>query len=253
MPSFWVEKEDVEADQLVLRGDEAHHLYRVRRQQVGDIIDVVDGEGHFFRVRLAEIGRSEVVGDIVERCQERGERDVRLFLAPALLKGQRFDGIVEKATEVGVVAIWPIYTERGIVRGKSESKIDRWQRLARAATKQCSRSRCPELLVPEAFDRVVERLLSECDAVFMGALGGQMLSLLSLDICDEAKTIGLLIGPEGGFSPAEISRAQYMGVCCFSWGASTLRADTASVVLAALLLNECERRAAHGQRGDHGN
>ena len=125
MPSFWVELEDVGVDQLVLLGDEAHHLYRVRRQQIGDVIEVVDGDGLFFRVRLTELGRSAVVGDIVERYEERGERSVRLFLAPALLKGQRFDGIVEKATEVGVAAIWPMWSERGIARNKSEGKIDR--------------------------------------------------------------------------------------------------------------------------------
>jgi len=246
MPSFWVEVEDIDGDQLVLRGDEAHHLYRVRRQQVGDIIDVVDGDGHFFHVRLAEIGRSEVVGEIVERYEERGECSIRLVLAPALLKGQRFDGMVEKATEVGVAAIWPMYSERGIARGKSVSKIDRWQRLVRAATKQCGRSRCPQLSVPEVFERVVERMLKDCDQVFMGALGDGLPAFEGLGDSAGAQTIGLLIGPEGGFSPDEIAHARSMGICCFSWGASTLRADTASVVLGALLLNEYDRRAAHG-------
>ena len=246
MPSFWVEREDVGVDQLVLRGDEAHHLYRVRRQQIGDVIEVVDGDGLFFRVRLTELGRSAVVGDIVERYEERGERSVQLFLAPALLKGQRFDGIVEKAKEVGVAAIWPMWSERGIARNKSEGKIDRWQRLARAATKQCARSRCPQIVAPEAFARVVENLLQACDVVFMGTLSEPLVSLDVHVNGEMAKTVGLLVGPEGGFAPGEIAHAQELGVRCFSWGSSTLRADTASIVLASLLINECERCATRG-------
>ncbi len=253
MPSFWVEQEDIGADQLVLRGEEAHHLYRVRRQQIGDVIEVVDGAGHFFCVRLTEISRSAVVGDIVERYEERGERGVRLFLAPALLKGQRFDGMIEKATEVGVAAIWPMWSERGIARNKSEGKIERWQRLAREATKQCARSRCPQITAPEAFERVVASLLQACDEVFMGTLSDPLVPLDRAGAEGGVNAVGLLIGPEGGFAPGEIVRAQEMGVRCFSWGVSTLRADTASVVLAALLIDEYERRTAHGQGGDHVN
>ncbi len=236
MPSFWVEREDVGESQLVLRGDEAHHLHRVRRQQLGDLVEVVDGEGHFYLARLVELGRNEVVADIVECRREYGESELQLTLAPALIKGQRFDFVIEKATEVGVVAISPVLSERGVVKNNSEHKLERWQRLARAATKQCARSRCPQVQQPSAFAAVLQALDRSCDLLLMAtpAVGGATLSR-----CLEGsgvKKVGLFIGPEGGFSPAEIERALAMGVHCFSWGSRVLRADTACVVLAALVL-----------------
>ena len=238
MASFWVASEDVLGDRLVLRGDEAHHLHKVRRQTVDDLIDVVDGAGHFYRVRLLEIQRDQALGEIVEHGVEVGEGPIQLVLAPALLKGQRFDVVLEKTTEVGVSAIWPVESERGVARTKSASKIERWHRLVRAAVKQCGRSRFPDIQQPAAFAEVVERLVTTCDAVYMGALGGEETQLWSNDTISAGASVGLLIGPEGGFSSGEIAFARERGVRVFGWGERVLRADTASVVLAGLLLRE---------------
>ena len=241
MAAFWVDGSDVADEQLVLRGEEAHHVHKVRRQQIGDTIDAIDGEGHWYRARLVEIGRDRVIADIVERDVDTGESAVRFVLAPALLKGQRFDFVVEKATELGVAAIWPTLSERGVARAGSDAKVERWQRLARAAVKQCGRSRLPELAPPQAFSAVVERLVECCDAVFMGALSER--DALCGDVVGEGavSSAGLLVGPEGGFSPGEIALAQDLGVRVFCWGERVLRADTASIVLSGLLLSACAR------------
>ena len=238
MASFWVDSNDVLGDRLVLRGDEAHHLHKVRRQTVDDLIDVVDGEGHFYRVRLLEVERDRAVGEIVEHEVEVGEGPIKLILAPALLKGQRFDFVLEKATEVGVSAIWPVESERGVARTKSEAKIERWHRLVRAAVKQCGRSRFPDIDHPTPLASVVERLVATCDVVFMGALGDQLTEPWSSEKISPSLSVGLLIGPEGGFSLEEVAFARERGVSIFSWGARVLRADTASVLLSGLLLRE---------------
>ena len=145
---------------MILRGDEAHHLQRVRRQREGDVVEVVDGQGNFYLAKLVELSRNEVVADIVECRSEYGESVVQLVLAPALIKGQRFDFVVEKATEVGVAAIWPVLSERGIARKQSETKTERWSRLARAATKQCGRSRCPQIEKPDGLGEIIDKLLT---------------------------------------------------------------------------------------------
>ena len=110
MPGFWVEPEDVGESRLVLRGDEAHHLTRVRRYGPGDEVEAVDGVGCCYRVRVERVAPGVVEAEILARLPEKGESPVRLVLAPALLKGQRFDFIVEKATEVGVAAIMPLFS-----------------------------------------------------------------------------------------------------------------------------------------------
>ncbi len=239
--AFWVDSSDVFDGQLVLRGEEAHHVHKVRRQQIGDFIDAVDGEGHSYRAQLVEIGRDRVVAAVVEHGVDTGESPVRFVLAPALLKGQRFDFVVEKATELGVAAIWPTLSARGVARAGSDAKVERWQRLARAAVKQCGRSRLPQLKPPEAFDVVVRHLIESCDVVFMGALSESGTARVGIGGEEAVSSAGLLIGPEGGFSPGEIALAQGLGVRTFCWGERVLRADTASIVLSGLLLSACAR------------
>ena len=196
MPSFWVEEEDLGEDELVLRGDEAHHL-AVRRCREGDELEVIDGRGLFFLVRLRSFdGDGAARCDILSRLPGHGESRVELHLAAALIKGQRFDFVIEKATEIGVAAIDPMTTIRGVVSVPSASRLQRWQRLARSAAKQCGRSRVPELGSPASFESVVTTYRATCDRVVMavpGCAGGLAEALAAAD-GEGGRRIGLLIG-----------------------------------------------------------
>ena len=244
MPAFLVRPEDVDGELLVLRAAEAHHI-RVRRYRVGEEIDVIDGAGHTYRVRIGSVARDEVCGHILSCSGARGESPVQLSLAPALIKGQRFDFAVEKATEVGVVRIAPLLTERGVVRPESGNKTARWRRLIEAAAKQCGRSRLPALDEPMTLEAGIEALKAETDALLMASPEGGDVDLHAFMQEERPTRPGLLVGPEGGFSPAERELAHNAGVCVFSWGNRILRADTASVVLAALVLHEAQEAMTH--------
>lgn len=240
MPGFWVEPGDVSGETLILRGAEAHHLVRVRRHRVGERIDAVDGEGRYFEATITAVERDEVVCRILASWEERGESPVRLCLAPALVKGQRFDFVVEKATEIGVDSIAPLLVSRSVVRAGAGGKMARWERLIRAAVKQCGRSRLPEIHSPAPLTEVVERLQRQGRMILMATSGGDC-ELRELLAREPTPTLGLLIGPEGGFAPEEEEWVGQNGGHCFSWGERILRADTASVVLGALVLHEAER------------
>ena len=242
MPGFLVNPADIGDSHLCLRGDEAHHLTKVRRYRVGDEIDVVDGEGTYYRIRLTCLEAQEASGEILIRQHEYGESSVPLILAPALIKGQRFDFIVEKATEVGVVAIFPLITEYGIVQPGSDHKPERWRRLIRAATKQCGRSRLPTLEGPNDVVSTVGALRQDCGLVLLATPAAPMGILPKVMAKIEKTRIGLLVGPEGGFSAVEQNAAQAAGAVLFSWGERVLRADTASIVLSSLVLYEAERQ-----------
>ena len=239
MPGFWVEPEDVSGETLVLRGGEAHHLVRVRRHRVGERIDAVDGEGRYFEAVITAVERDEVVCRILARWEGRGESPVRLCLAPALVKGQRFDFVVEKATEIGVDSIAPLLVKRSVVRTGAGGKVERWERLVRAAVKQCGRSRLPQIHSPAPLAAVVERLQRQGRTILMASPGGDF-ELRDLLARERTPALGLLIGPEGGFAPEEEEWIRKNGGYCFSWGERILRADTASVVLGALVLHEAE-------------
>jgi 16S rRNA (uracil1498-N3)-methyltransferase len=247
MPAFWARPADVGQEELVLRGEEAHHLARVRRHRPGDLVEVIDGEGMLFRARVQAMEQDRVACRIVERLPEGGESRVRLCLAPALLKGTRFDWVVEKATEVGVDALWPLLSERTVVR--PGDRVERWQRLALEAAKQCGRARWPRIRAPLGLEQALEGMRAVCDLVLMAVAE----EAPALGKCLEGKRPtrpGLFIGPEGGFSAAEQERARRAGVEFFTWGPRTLRADTAAVVLAALVLHEAENMARGLNQGE---
>ena len=163
MPGFLVQPEDVRGDILVLREQEAHHLARVRRLRPDDRIEVIDGLGHCYQVRVAAVARAEVHCEILGCRDECGENPVQLSLAPALVKGARFDSIVEKATEIGVGCIAPVIADRGVVQPGTGNKIERWRRLIRAAAKQCGRSRLPVLYPPAPLEVVLDCLRRRSD------------------------------------------------------------------------------------------
>ena len=241
MPAFLVRPEDVGGQRLVLRAAEASHLVQVRRHRVGQEIEVVDGRGLFYRVRIVDIEPDVVCCQILDRREGRGESMVQLNLAPALLKGQRFDFVVEKATEIGVSRIVPLLSERGVVKAGSGNKIERWQRLAGAAAKQCGRSHLPDIEQPAPLGEVIKTFREENDLVLMATPGLPDQSFRQYFKRGNCRRLGLLIGPEGGFAPGEQELAKEAGVGLFSWGERILRADTASIVLGALLLHESEQ------------
>ena len=245
MAGFLVDPADVQDGTLVLRGEEAHHLVRVRRHRQGEVVEVIDGAGNWYQVRIESLGRDEVGARILDHQQGRGESPVRLTLAAALVKGQRFDFLIEKATELGVAELVPLLTERGVVRPGSEHKPARWDHLARAALKQCGRSRLPIITAPAGLGEVVGAGVGDGQQVLLAVpTGGE-----TLRSCLEARRAGrvlLAVGPEGGFSPAEVAEARRQGARVFSWGNRVLRSETAGMVLAALVLHEAEHSLEKG-------
>ena len=252
MSVFLVLPEDVWGDILVLRNQEAHHLARVRRLRPDDRIEVIDGLGHCYQVRVAAIARAEVRCEILSCRDECGENPVQLSLAPALVKGARFDSIVEKATEIGVGCIAPVIADRGVVQPGTGNKIERWRRLIRAAAKQCGRSRLPVLYSPAPLEVVLDCLRRRSDFLLMASPQepGQEPGPHLRECVAAARPMrpGLLIGPEGGFTRAEREKAINLGATVFSWGERTMRTDTASCVLAALVLHEAEQAQGTGRR-----
>lgn len=238
--AFFVETDAVDGDRLLLVEEEAHHV-RVRRYREGDMIDVIDGEGCAYRVRIDGMTGKRVEAQIVERHLEWGESPVCLHLAAAVPKGSRFDLVIEKGTEVGVASIFPVLTERGVARPAGDSRrVDRWHRLAREAAKQCGRSRVPRLAEPMALPIVADALARQCSRLLVASAAGAM--PLAEALSGENGPIGLFIGPEGGFESAEYAALEARGARAFTWGERVLRAETAAIVLSTLVLDTVARR-----------
>lgn len=212
-----------------LTGDLFHHLFRVRRLEVGDPLRLVDGRGMARWGRIEEVTARRAVVRLGEPAAS-GEADLRLELWVAAPRPQRAAWLVEKATEVGVSAVRWIETERG-GREVTPSRLERMQRVAAAAVEQAHRSRLPQISGPIAWSEVIDRLAATDSAWFLDLAEGEPSP--NPGAVEEAV---LLVGPEGGWTGTE--RADLVAVSArpVSLGPRVLRVETAAVVGAALAL-----------------
>jgi 16S rRNA (uracil1498-N3)-methyltransferase len=215
--------------------DEARHLTQVLRLSAGDDIAVFDGEGREFRARVETIARGAAVARILEPLTAAAEPAVRITLAQAALKGDKMDDVVRDATMMGVAAIEPLVTGHTVAHLKAGRAPDRWRRIAIASAKQCRRAVVPRIGEGHALadwltrDRASTRLiLVEPSADVEGHALSTMQGARPADAT-------VLIGPEGGWSAAEITAALGAGYLPITLGRRTLRADATPIVALSIL------------------
>ncbi|HEX8776341.1 MAG TPA: 16S rRNA (uracil(1498)-N(3))-methyltransferase [Pyrinomonadaceae bacterium] len=227
---------------VTLAPDEARHLRDVLRLKRGDEAFVFDGEGREYRCRIVESGREGARLEIGEEVQSKPpESKLRLHLGVALLKGEKFDLVVQKATELGVTGIVPVLTKFADVRIRDDAdaarRVVRWKRIALEAAKQSGRASLPEIAGPQPFTSVIESVaatVSEC-RLFFSERGGGGLDEALRQYLPALKSVAALVGPEGGWADEEIEQARASGWNIITLGGHTLRAETAAIIVAALL------------------
>ncbi len=224
-----------------LGADEARHARDVLRLQPGAEIYVFDGAGKEFRCTLREFVRGGALLDVLEEVERaRPESPLDLTLALALLKGEKFDLVVQKATELGASRIIPVATSRADVRIRkgddAKRKVTRWQRIALEAAKQCGRARMMEIAEPLPFKALIDQPAGESELRLMFAeRSGTSLADVTPDSGTGLARVSALIGPEGGWTDDEIELAREAGWKIVTLGGRTLRAETAAIAIVALL------------------
>jgi 16S rRNA (uracil1498-N3)-methyltransferase len=226
----------------MLGADEARHLRDVLRLERGDEVFVFDGEGKEFRCVVEESGRSKATLGVVGEVEAaRPESLLQLTLAVALLKGEKFDLVVQKATELGASRIVPVVTKHADVRLRDEAdsmrRVARWQRIALEACKQSGRARLPEIGAPVACASLIENVPSdavEWRVMFAERGGGGFIEAIK-NLQAQPRAVMALVGSEGGWADEEIQLAQAGGWSVVTLGGRTLRAETAAIAVTALL------------------
>ncbi len=228
---------------VALSDEESRHLRDVLRLRAGDEAYVFDGEGREFACVVAEAGgrRGAALLEVREPVESPSpESPLELTLAVALLKGEKFDLVVQKATELGVTLIIPVSTKRSDVRLRDErdamKRVERWRRLALEAAKQSGRARVPRVVEPRAFDTFVSDEEPRADAprVLFAERGGAGLDTLAA-ASRRPTSVTALVGPEGGWDDEELELARARGWTLVTLGGRTLRAETAALAVCALL------------------
>jgi 16S rRNA (uracil1498-N3)-methyltransferase len=229
---------DFRTRQVSLSTDEARHLREVLRLKVGDAVRVFDGAGREYSAVIEKAMRDAAVLQLTDEVEASSpESPLKLTLGLALVKGDKFDLVVQKATELGVSALMPVITRFADVRIRDESdtskRIARWQRIALEAAKQSGRAALPLIHPPTAFETVIEDRLDDALRVMFSERHGTRLTDLPTTISSQA--VMALIGSEGGWADEEINSARAKGWKIVTLGGRTLRAETAAISVTVLL------------------
>lgn len=233
---FYASPDQITAHRVTLASDETHHLVRVLRLQTGDEVFVFDGVENEYRCRFlsAKGGCAEL--EIIERLADTVESPLTLTLAQAVAKGEKFDLIVQKATELGVSRIAPLLTEKTDVKLNTEQaakRVERWRRISLESLKQSGRRRLVEIRPPATVAEFVNENAGSDSLLVFSERGGVMLHQALAECGGQA--ISALVGPEGGWSGAELLLLEERGAKAVTLGPRVLRTETAGIVALALL------------------
>jgi 16S rRNA (uracil1498-N3)-methyltransferase len=244
MPRFYIPSAAWNPDRLVLDPAETHHAFDVLRMKAGERATVFDGEGNEAEVELMKQGKS---GTELRKLSisRTAALPCRITLAQAVPKGKNMDLIIEKATELGVSAIAPLMSERTVVRGSEDDHIrkqSKWQRTAIEACKQCGQNFLPRVGEP-CTPRTFFGQNGRFDLMLIGSLQADarpMKKALAEFGANRPKSVLILIGPEGDFTPAEVALAKSHGCRPISLGPIILRTETAAIYCLSVLNHELQ-------------
>ena len=241
MYRFYVSADQLAEKEVFISGGDVNHIKNVLRLEVGDWIVACDGNGTDYVSRIQSICSDEVVASI-EKVQPTGtELPVRITLFQGMPKKDKLELIIQKAVELGACEIVPVMTKRTVVKLSEEKKInkrlERWQSIAYAAAKQCDRGIIPTVHKPVSY----EEALAMADQLDYNVIPYELQTGMeeARKIVDQAckqRSLGIFIGPEGGFEPEEVERAMTRNIHPMTLGKHILRTETAGMALLSILM-----------------
>lgn len=243
MYQFFVEEEQVHSDSISITGGDVNHIKNVLRMKNGEKIRVISKSGQAYFCHISSILDDEVIAAIDSADETGTELDNHIVLYQGLPKGDKMELIIQKAVELGVSEIVPVAMKNCVVKldeKKAQSKCKRWQAIAESAAKQSKRTVIPQIQMPLSWKQALEEA-KELDVVLVpyeNERGMEATREIFRSI-PEGASIGVMIGPEGGFSPEEIAQLD-KDMHRISLGRRILRTETAGMATLSMLIYELD-------------
>lgn len=239
---FFLSPGAISGDNVTFDPAATHQLRNVLRLRPGAKVIVLDDSGLEYEVTLTTLERDTAVGRVRARQMAQTEPHVSLTLYQSTIKGDRFEWVLQKGTELGVSRFVPMSTERAIQRDpkRLEGKRARWERIIREAAEQSRRGRLPRLSPHTAYAEACRESTETHDLVLLPWVEAPSVGLAAAlrTFPSPVNSIALMVGPEGGFATKEAALAQECGIRLVTLGPRILRAETAGVVASAIVLSE---------------
>lgn len=239
MHRFFIPPQWIDGDRVVIKGKQVHQLRDVLRMREGDCIIALDDTGWEYEVELKRVARGQVEGLVRDKSLATTEPGTKVTLYQALLKGDKFEFILQKCTELGVVGFAPMLCERCVQLGEmSDRKLSRWRRIIAEAAEQSRRGKLPFLKPVLTFEQACQSVVGSSLLAWEEEESSGLRAALSELKAKGLASVNLFIGPEGGFSPSEVEFARGCGIVPVTLGRRVLRAETAGLVAATAILYE---------------
>ena len=252
MHRFFISEDCFTGVVVVIPRPLVHRLRHVLRMRAGDHIIVLDNSGWEYEVELRMAGAGRLEGVVVNKSPAAGEPQTRITLYQALLKGSKFETVMQKCTEVGVTAFVPLVCERCVAAEPAKNRASRWQRIVIEAAQQSRRGRIPVLYPVTRFKEACKSAAGIAFMPWEGEVERGIGDVLRRSPkAGSAQEVSIFVGPEGGFTASEVEFARGCGIDMVSLGNRILRAETAGLVASAITLYAfCELDGGYKVKGD---
>lgn len=242
MARFFVTPDALQGDFLVLTGENATHA-KVLRLKCGEQVIVCDGMGNECQCTVSDVNASQISLVVVDRKNSTTEPAVKASVYMAFSKGDKFEHVIQKATELGAHEIIAFPSARCVSKPDEKSlkkKLERWQKIAASAAEQSGRGAVPEVIVLSSFAQALERAASADMSILF--YENERATTLRMALSEKAyKSISILTGPEGGLEPSEVTQAVDAGLRVCTLGRRILRCETAPLcALSAIMYDSGE-------------
>lgn len=244
MSRFFVDPAQIGERRITISGNDVNHIKNVLRMEKGEDISVSDGHGRDYFCVISQMDKDRIVLEIQNSWDSYVELGTKLYLFQGLPKSDKMDLIIQKAVELGVYEIVPVVTRRTIVKldeKKEAKKLARWQGISESAAKQAGRGRIPSVSPPVSFKDALE-FAGTLDSVIIPyeKAEGMEASRAVVKGLKNKKSVGIFIGPEGGFDTEEVDAAMESGAVPVTLGRRILRTETAGLAVLSVLMFELE-------------
>lgn len=244
MYHFFVSAENISESEVVINGGDFNHIKNVLRMKIGEKFIANDGNGASYCCSIREFVGDNVIADIEKGQLESNELPVKLVLFQGLPKSDKMETIIQKSVELGVSEIVPVEMLRCVVKldeKKKKSKLSRWQSIAESAAKQSGRTVIPEVKPAMSFEKALE-YAKELDLLLVPYECAESVKALQekLGGIKSGMSVGIFIGPEGGYESSEIEKAKDCGGEIVSLGKRILRTETAAIAALSICMFNIE-------------
>jgi 16S rRNA (uracil1498-N3)-methyltransferase len=248
MQHFFVTPDQVSGQKIYIEGSDVNHMKNVLRMKVGEEVEISDGNNHRYLCSIESFETESIVLEIEEELNVDTELPSKIYLFQGLPKSDKMELIIQKAVELGVYEVIPVVTKRAVVKldaKKADKKVSRWNEIAKSAAKQSGRGLVPEVASVVDYKTALKHA-KELDVVLIPyeLAEGMEATRKVIEAIRPGQSIGIFIGPEGGFEKEEVLLALEEGAKEITLGKRILRTETAGLTTLSILMYHLENVTA---------